>query len=147
MIIWLFFTFFRKYFSSWKRIKVVFLLFLILSFTFIFATSRTKPRDQFRSSHQEVFFEKVVPRNFVKFTGKQLCQRLFFNKVARPTTLLKKSLWHRYFPVNFAKFLRTPSYYRSPPVAAFVNFYEIKSFWSLMIPGFRNYEDVLVISF
>ena len=33
----------------------------------------------------------------------------FFNKVAglSPATLLKKSLWHRCFPVNFAKFLRT----------------------------------------
>ena len=33
-----------------------------------------------------------------------------FNKVAglRPATLLKKRLWHRYVPVNFAKFLRTP---------------------------------------
>ena len=33
-----------------------------------------------------------------------------FNKVAglRPATLLKKRLWHRCFPVNFAKFLRTP---------------------------------------
>ena len=32
------------------------------------------------------------------------------NKVAglRPVTLLKKRLWHRCFPVNFAKFLRTP---------------------------------------
>ena len=40
------------------------------------------------------------------------CQRLFFNKVAglRPGTLLKKSLWHRSFPVNFAKFLRTSSF-------------------------------------
>ena len=27
---------------------------------------------------------------------------------ARPATLLKKRLWHRYFPVNFEKFLRTP---------------------------------------
>ena len=26
----------------------------------------------------------------------------------RPATLLKKNLWHRCFPVNFAKFLRTP---------------------------------------
>ena len=26
----------------------------------------------------------------------------------RPTTLLKKRLWHRRFPVNFVKFLRTP---------------------------------------
>ena len=25
-----------------------------------------------------------------------------------PTTLLKKRLWHRCFPVNFVKFLRTP---------------------------------------
>ena len=32
------------------------------------------------------------------------------NKVAdrRPVTLLKKSLRHRCFPVNFVKFLRTP---------------------------------------
>ena len=49
-------------------------------------------------------------RNFAKFTGKHLCQSLFFNKVAdlRSATLLKKRLWHRCFPVNFAKFLKTP---------------------------------------
>ena len=53
---------------------------------------------------------KRVLRNFAKFTGKSLCQSLFLNKVAglRPAILLKKSLWHRCFPVNFAKFLRTP---------------------------------------
>ena len=43
---------------------------------------------------------KGVLRNFAKFTGKHLCQSLFLNKVA--------GLWHRCFPVNFAKFLRTP---------------------------------------
>ena len=50
-----------------------------------------------------------VLRNFTKFTGKHLCQSFFFNKVAglRPATLLKKRLWHRCFPVNFAKFPRT----------------------------------------
>ena len=26
----------------------------------------------------------------------------------RPATLLKKRLWHRCFPVSFAKFVRTP---------------------------------------
>ena len=26
----------------------------------------------------------------------------------RGATLLKKRLWHRYFPVNFVKFFRTP---------------------------------------
>ena len=30
----------------------------------------------------EVFCEKGVLRNFAKFTGKRLCQSLFFNKVA-----------------------------------------------------------------
>ena len=63
----------------------------------------------YRSSHPEVFCKNGVLRNFAKLTGKHLCQSLFFNKVAglRPATLLKKRLWHRCFPVNFAKFLRT----------------------------------------
>ena len=36
-----------------------------------------------------------------------------FQNVAnlRPATLLKESFWHRCFPVNFAKFLRTPSFH------------------------------------
>ena len=64
----------------------------------------------YRSSRPDVFCEKGVLKNFAKFTGIHLCQRLFFNKVAglRPGTLLKKRLWHRWFPVNFAKILRTP---------------------------------------
>ena len=63
-----------------------------------------------RSSHERYSVRKGVLRNFAKFTGKQLCQSLFFNKVAglMPATLLKKRLWHSCFPVNFAKFLRTP---------------------------------------
>ena len=58
----------------------------------------------------EVLCKKGVLRNFAKFTGKHLCQSLFFNKVAglRLATSLKKRLWHSCFPVNFAKFLRTP---------------------------------------
>ena len=64
---------------------------------------------QRRSSPPEVFCKKGDPRNFVKLTGKSLCQSLFFNKVAglRPATLLKKTLWQRCFLVDFAKFLRT----------------------------------------
>ena len=54
-----------------------------------------------------VLYKKGVLKNFANFTGKHLCQSLFFNKV-RPGTLLKRGLWHRCFPVNFAKFLRTP---------------------------------------
>ena len=63
-----------------------------------------------RSSHRRCSLRKGVLRNFVKFTGKHLCQSLLFNKVAglRPATSLKKKLWHMCFPINFAKFLRTP---------------------------------------
>ena len=64
----------------------------------------------FRSSRPEMLCKKGVIRNFAKFTGKQPSQRLFFNKVTglRPVTLLKKSLWHRFFLVGFSKFLRQP---------------------------------------
>ena len=55
----------------------------------------------FRSSRPEVFCKKGVLRNFKKFTEKRLCQSLL------PSTLLKKRLQHRCFPVNFVKFLRT----------------------------------------
>ena len=61
----------------------------------------------FRSSHRRCSMNKGVVRNFTKFTGKHLCQSLFFNKVAGLATLLKKRLCRRCFPVNFLKFLRT----------------------------------------
>ena len=50
----------------------------------------------FTSSRSEVFCKKGIITCFVKFTGH------------RPATLLKKRLWHSCFPVNFAKFFRTP---------------------------------------
>ena len=64
----------------------------------------------FRSSRQRCSMKKkVISRNFIKFTEKHLCQSLFINKVAdlSPGILLKKRLWNRCFPMNFAKFLRT----------------------------------------
>ena len=85
----------------------------------------------YRSSRPEVFCKKGVLRNFTTFTGKRLCQRLFFNKVVGPrlATLLKKSLWHKGFPVNFAKFLRTP------PVAASefnLSLHSLKILWDVL---------------
>ena len=49
-----------------------------------------------RSSHRRCSLRKGVLRIFSEFTRKHLCQRL-----------LKKSLWHRCFPMNLAP-LRTP---------------------------------------
>ena len=53
---------------------------------------------------RDVLWKKV----FLEIS-QNLCQNLFFNEFAglRPATLLKKKLWHRCFPVNFVKFLRT----------------------------------------
>ena len=45
-----------------------------------------------KRSRSEVFYKKVVLKNFVNFTGKHVCQSFFFNKVVgpRPATLLKR---------------------------------------------------------
>ena len=54
-------------------------------------------------------FRDLMSMKFTKFIGKNLSQGLFFDKFAgiKPETSLKKRLWHRSFPENFAKFLRT----------------------------------------
>ena len=59
---------------------------------------------------QRCSIRKGALRNLAIFTGKHLYQSLFFNKVSFPSTLLKRRLRHWCFPVNFAKFLRTPFY-------------------------------------
>ena len=41
---------------------------------------------------------------------KNTCARVASGLQLEPTTLLKKRLWHRCFPVNFVKFLWTPFY-------------------------------------
>ena len=45
-----------------------------------------------RRSRSEEFCKKGVLKNFAKFTGKHLCQSLFFNKVADliPATIVKR---------------------------------------------------------
>ena len=49
-----------------------------------------------RSSHLAGSVRKGILRNFVKFTGKHLCQSFFLNKVIG------------HFTLNFLKFLRAP---------------------------------------
>ena len=48
----------------------------------IFHQPKTNALNINKSSRLEVFFKKGALRNFAKFTGKHLCQSLFFNKVA-----------------------------------------------------------------
>ena len=46
----------------------------------------------YRSSHRRYSVKKGVLRNFAKFTGKHLCQSLFFNKVAGLQLYRKETL-------------------------------------------------------
>ena len=55
-----------------------------------------------RCSVKKVFLE------ILQNSQGNVCARVSFSiKLQAPITLLKKRLWHRCFPVNFAKFLRT----------------------------------------
>ena len=47
------------------------------------------------------FYKKTFLKLAAIFTGKHLCWSL------KPSTLLKRRLWHRYFSENFAKFKNT----------------------------------------
>ena len=58
----------------------------------------------YRSSRPDVFCKKGVPRNFTKFTGKHLCQSLFFNKVAG---LRPENLWWLLPHITNIKILKT----------------------------------------
>ena len=70
----------------------------------------TKFRETYRSSLPEEF---GALENFAKFAEKHR----FSTKVTglQPSTLLKTRLWHRCFPVSFAKFLITTFSAEYPP--------------------------------
>ena len=72
-----------------------------------------------QKQYQSCSIKKGVLRNFPKFTGKHLCQSLFFNKVAglRPSTLLKKSL-AQVFSCELCEFSKNTFFYRTHLVAA-----------------------------
>ena len=82
-----------------------------------------------RSSHWRCSVRKDVLEKFAKLTGKRLYQSLFFNKVSG------LSLWHMCFPVNFAKFLRTPFLWIPPDDCFCINCFEIIMFILIAFPG------------
>ena len=83
--------------------------------------------EKLRSSRPEVFCKTGILRNFAKFTVKHLGQSLLFNEVAG------LRLWHRCFPVNFVKFLRSPFFIeQSPLVVASANLSKGGNSWILL---------------
>ena len=68
--------------------------------------------------------KKGILRNFAKLIGKTILPETYLIRLQasglRHATLFKKSLWHRCFPVNFTKFIRT-SFLKEHLVAASVS--------------------------
>ena len=64
----------------------------------------------------EVFIKEAVLKNFAVLTGKQLCWSIFVIKLqaVRSANFFKKRPQHRCFPVNIARFLRTPMFVAMP---------------------------------
>ena len=75
-----------------------------------------------RSSHQRCSVRKGVFGNLAKFIWKHLCNSLFFNKVS--------GLRHKYFSVNFEKFLRV-SYLQNTSGRLFLD--RIKCSWQNLL--------------
>ena len=85
-----------------------------------FLKNLAKPKKQ----SPEVFYDKVVLKIFLKFTGKHLCWSL---------NLIKLQAFSCSFSVKFAKFLGTPFFYRTFPVAAFEENKKYDNFFSPLL--------------
>ena len=57
----------------------------------------------YKGSLRRCSIKKDVLKSFKEITGKHLCWSILFNKVARLSLQLKKSLGRRCFLVNFTK--------------------------------------------
>ena len=70
---------------------------------------------------KKVFFKKGVLKNLAKFTGKRLCQSLFFNKgktLKRKNNFIKKETLAQLFSFEFSEIFKNSFFYRTHPVAA-----------------------------
>ena len=67
-----------------------------------------------------MFYKKSVLKNFTKFTGKHLYQKLLFNKAAdlRLVTLLRKESLVQVFPCEFCEIFKSNIFYGTPPMTA-----------------------------
>ena len=69
----------------------------------------------FRLFHETQFNVYFITFNLISWNSYKICKKETprlrkkeFKRSLRPATFLKKRLWHRCFPVNFVKYLKTP---------------------------------------
>ena len=87
----------------------------------IFEKGQKSQKANYRSSHRRCSVRKGVLRNFEKFTGKHLCQSLFF---CRPEAcnFIKKETLAQVFSCEFSKISKNTFFYRTPLGDCFCNY-------------------------
>ena len=81
----------------------------------------------YRRIRSEVFYKKCVLRNFTKFTGKHLCQSLFFRKETLAQVL----------SYEFCKISNNTFSYRTAPVVSIYIGIQFQYNFSIYIENFR----------
>ena len=72
-----------------------------------------------RSSRPEVFYEKGILRNFAKFIGKHLRQKLFLIKLqSKACNFTKKKSLEQVFSCEFCELSESTRFYKTSLVAA-----------------------------
>ena len=95
-----------------------------------------------RNSRPEVFCKKSVLRNFTKFTGKQLCQSLFFlKKKALACNFIKKETLAQMLCCEYCEISKNTFFYRTPLLAASKERKATKSILNLLLVNLlENFE-------
>ena len=94
----------KEWYNEWKQMREIFISEwnnYTIKTTIYSATSYWKynvNQKIWRSSHRRCSIKKAAPNNFAIFTEKHL----------KACNFIKKRLQHKRFPVNNARFLRTP---------------------------------------
>ena len=95
-----------------------------------------------RSSHRRCFIKKVSIKNSQN-SRENTCARVFFLIKLEDSAcnLIKKRLWHRYFPENFAKFFTESTFF----TALGVCFWEFASVISYIILKTANRTNSVIL--
>ena len=88
---------------------------------------------KFQKQPPEVFCKKGVLRNLTTFTGKHLCQSLFFDKVAGPCNFLKKETLAQVFSCEFCQisknsFFTEHLWATASKICLFINYIQVYFF-------------------
>ena len=88
------------------------------STVYLYRSSHWRHFSRITSSRAEVFCKKGVLKNFTKFTGKNLCQSLFFIKLQpEACNFINKETLAHVCSCEFCKIFKNTYFYRTPLVA------------------------------